>query len=89
MHIPNHMRAKKTAGKTFLASQQIFEAGREERRRRGSRHAQAGAISKNSGHPLRDEAGKPHVYVLTEAASHYYQVMTCQERMPVLIGERI
>jgi hypothetical protein len=36
-----------------------------------------------------DEAGKPHVYVLTEPASHYYQVMTRQERMPVLIGERI
>jgi hypothetical protein len=38
---------------------------------------------------VRDEAGRPHVYLLTKPASHYYHVMTRQERMPVLIGERI
>jgi hypothetical protein len=29
------------------------------------------------------------VYMLTEPASHYYQIMTRNDRMPVLIGERI
>ena len=30
-----------------------------------------------------------HVYMLTEPASHYYEVMTRHNRMPVLIGEAI
>lgn len=36
-----------------------------------------------------DEQGQPHVYMLTEPASHYYQVMTRRDRMPVFIGSRI
>jgi len=36
-----------------------------------------------------DEQSKPHVYMLTQPASHYYQVMTRHERMPVLIGEQM
>ena len=36
-----------------------------------------------------DESGSPVVFVLCEPASHYYQVMTRGEWMPVLIGERI
>jgi hypothetical protein len=38
---------------------------------------------------VRDEQGRPAVYVLVEAASHYYHVMTRSEWMPVLVGERI
>lgn len=38
---------------------------------------------------VRNESGVLIVYPLTEPASHYYQVMTRQERMPVLKGERI
>lgn len=30
-----------------------------------------------------------HVYMLTEPASHYYRIMTRNNRMPVLIGQRI
>jgi hypothetical protein len=36
-----------------------------------------------------DESGHEHVYMLTEPASHYYQVMTRHNRMPVLIGQMI
>jgi hypothetical protein len=38
---------------------------------------------------VHDEQGRPAVYMICEPASHYYQVMTRSERMPVLIGERI
>jgi hypothetical protein len=38
---------------------------------------------------VRDERGRPVVYVLVETASHYYQVMTRSVWMPVLVGERI
>lgn len=38
---------------------------------------------------VRDESNNQIVYVLTEPASHYYQVMTRNTRMPVLCGERI
>jgi hypothetical protein len=38
---------------------------------------------------VRDEQGRPRVYMLTETASHYYQVMTRSDRMPVPTGERI
>jgi hypothetical protein len=38
---------------------------------------------------VRDESRHEHVYMLTEAASHYYEVMTRHDRMPVLIGQTI
>lgn len=38
---------------------------------------------------IHDENARPHVYMLTEPASHYYQVMTRHDRMPVLVGDRI
>jgi hypothetical protein len=38
---------------------------------------------------VRDEHGRPHVYMLTQPASHYYQIMTRNARMPVLLGEQI
>jgi hypothetical protein len=41
------------------------------------------------GMAVRDEQGRPVVYVLVEAANHYYQVMTRSVWMPVLVGERI
>jgi hypothetical protein len=36
-----------------------------------------------------DERGKAVAYMICEPASHYYQVMTRSDRMPVLIDERI
>lgn len=36
-----------------------------------------------------DERGNAVVYMICEPASHYYQVMTRANRMPVLIEERI
>ena len=36
-----------------------------------------------------DERGQAVVYMICEPASHYYQVMTRSNRMPVLIEERI
>ncbi len=36
-----------------------------------------------------DEQNQPHIYMLTEPASHYYNVMTRHDRMPVFIGSRI
>jgi hypothetical protein len=38
---------------------------------------------------VHDEQRSPHVYMLTQPASHYYQVMTRHERMPVFLGEQI
>jgi len=38
---------------------------------------------------VQDERGREHVYLLTQPASHYYQVMTRSEWMPVLIEEAI
>ena len=38
---------------------------------------------------VRDEQDKPHVYMLTTPASHYYQIMTRCSRMPVLIEQDI
>jgi hypothetical protein len=38
---------------------------------------------------VRDERGRPVVYVLCEPATHYYQVMTRSPWMPVLVGELI
>src|SRR5262249_30718059 len=36
-----------------------------------------------------DEKGWAVCYMICEPASHYYQIMTRSDRMPVLIGERI
>lgn len=36
-----------------------------------------------------DERGKAVCYMICEPASHYYQNMTRNDRMPVFIGERI
>lgn len=38
---------------------------------------------------VRDERGRPHVYVLTVPASHYYRVMTRSDRMPMLVDQWI
>jgi hypothetical protein len=38
---------------------------------------------------VRDEYGIESAYMLCEPATHYFQVMTRSDRMPVLIGERI
>lgn len=38
---------------------------------------------------VRDERGVPHVYMLTQPASHYYQVMTRHDREPVFVGGQI
>ena len=38
---------------------------------------------------VRDEQEQPHVYMLTQPASHYYQTMTRHERMPLLVGQEI
>lgn len=38
---------------------------------------------------VHDEWEQPHVYILTQPASHYYEVMTRSKTMPVLIGEQI
>lgn len=38
---------------------------------------------------VRDQENREHVYMLTEKASHYYEVMTRHNRMPVLIGQAI
>lgn len=38
---------------------------------------------------VRDEQERPHVYMLTKPASHYYHVMTRHDRMPVLVHQEI
>ena len=38
---------------------------------------------------VRDERDMPHVYMLTQPASHYYQIMTRHNRMPVLLGQQM
>jgi hypothetical protein len=38
---------------------------------------------------VRDEQSKPRVYMITEPASHYYEVMTRHDRMPELVNQRI
>ena len=42
-----------------------------------------------SGVLVRSESGTEVVYMLCEPSSHYYNVMTRSDRMPVLIAERI
>jgi hypothetical protein len=41
------------------------------------------------GVTVLDESGAAHVYMLTQPASHYYEVMTRHDRMPVLLGEQM
>ena len=36
-----------------------------------------------------DERGRGHVYMLTQPATRYYEVMTNDSRMPVLVGKGI
>jgi hypothetical protein len=36
-----------------------------------------------------DEQGNAVCYMVCEPSSHYYQIMTRSDRMPVFIGERI
>lgn len=38
---------------------------------------------------VEDELEKPHVYMLTEQASHYFATMTKHDRMPLLIEQDI
>jgi len=38
---------------------------------------------------VQDQSDRPHVYMLTQNASTYYQNMTKHDRMPVLMGEQI
>ena len=38
---------------------------------------------------VHSERGHPYVYMLTEPASHYYEIMCRHQRMPVLIDQRI
>ncbi|MCH8828877.1 MAG: hypothetical protein IID45_04790, partial [Planctomycetes bacterium] len=38
---------------------------------------------------VNDETNHPHVYMLTEPASHYYHGMTRHDRMPVFLGDGI
>jgi hypothetical protein len=38
---------------------------------------------------VHDEQGQERVYMLTQPASHYYQVMTRNERMPVFVGAQM
>jgi hypothetical protein len=38
---------------------------------------------------VKDEKRRPHVYMLTKPASHYYEIMTRCNRMPVLIEQDI
>jgi hypothetical protein len=38
---------------------------------------------------VRDASGRPHVYLLTQPASHYYQIMTRSPRMPVFLGRQM
>lgn len=36
-----------------------------------------------------DKFNVPYVYILTQVASHYYQVMTRNKRMPLFVGDSI
>jgi len=38
---------------------------------------------------VHDERDRPHVYMLTQPASRYYQIMTRHDRMPVLLGQQM
>lgn len=38
---------------------------------------------------VRDDQGKPHVFVLTQPSTHYYEMMTKRNREPVLVEQII
>ena len=38
---------------------------------------------------VRDERRQPHVYMITQTASHYYEIMTRSNRMPVFVGRQM
>ena len=38
---------------------------------------------------VRDERKQPHVYMLTQTASHYYEIMTRNNRMPLFAGRQM
>ncbi len=38
---------------------------------------------------IHDTNGNAHLYLLTQPASHYYEVMTRSKRMPIFIGQGI
>ncbi|QDU57894.1 hypothetical protein [Aeoliella mucimassa] len=38
---------------------------------------------------VHDEQERPHVYMLTQQASHYYETMTKHDRMPLLVNQEI
>lgn len=38
---------------------------------------------------IADRERTPRVYMLTEPASHYFEIMTRSDRAPVMVGERI
>ena len=38
---------------------------------------------------VQDDSGTEHVYLLTEPATHYYEIMCHHSRMPSLIDQRI
>jgi hypothetical protein len=38
---------------------------------------------------VHDEEEMPHVYMLTQSATHYYKIMTRHGRMPMLLDQTI
>jgi hypothetical protein len=38
---------------------------------------------------VRDERGRPHVYMITQPATHYYEIMTRNNRMPLFAGRQM
>lgn len=38
---------------------------------------------------VHDEQGEPHVYMVTEPASHWYKAIMLNERMPRLVGQML
>jgi hypothetical protein len=38
---------------------------------------------------VRDEQRRPHVYMMTQPASHYYEIMTRSDRMPSFVGRQM
>jgi hypothetical protein len=38
---------------------------------------------------VRDERMQPHIYLITQIASHYYEIMTRSNRMPLFAGRQM
>jgi hypothetical protein len=38
---------------------------------------------------VHDERKQPHIYMITQPASHYYEVMTRNNRMPLFVGRQM